>query len=69
MGSLTATEQVRETKAQKVERLKREKNPWEAFEEIRRLRPARARPLSCLNGPAPISNGGGFTRKVTVLAL
>ncbi len=24
-----------ETKAQRVERLKREKNPWEAFEEIR----------------------------------
>lgn len=26
---------AKETKAQKVERLKREKNPWEAFEEIR----------------------------------
>ena len=26
---------VKETKAQKQERLKREKNPWEAFEEIR----------------------------------
>jgi sulfite reductase (ferredoxin) len=35
MGGFTATEQVRETKAQKVERLKREKNPWEAFEEVK----------------------------------
>jgi sulfite reductase (ferredoxin) len=26
---------VKETKAQKVERLKREKNPWEAFDEVR----------------------------------
>jgi sulfite reductase (ferredoxin) len=35
MASLMATDQMRETKAQKVERLKREKNPWEAFEEIK----------------------------------
>ncbi len=28
---------VKETKAQKAERLKREKNPWEAFEEIRQF--------------------------------
>jgi sulfite reductase (ferredoxin) len=27
--------QVKETKAQRVERLKREKNPWEAFDEVR----------------------------------
>jgi sulfite reductase (ferredoxin) len=26
---------VKETKAQKIERLKREKNPWEAFDEVR----------------------------------
>src|SRR5258708_28410329 len=26
---------IKETKAQRVERLKREKNPWEALEEIR----------------------------------
>jgi sulfite reductase (ferredoxin) len=31
------TSSVKETKAQKVERLKREKNPWEALEEIRRF--------------------------------
>jgi sulfite reductase (ferredoxin) len=29
------TKPVKETKAQKVERLKREKNPWEAFDEVR----------------------------------
>jgi len=29
------TQTLKETKAQRVERLKREKNPWEAFEEIR----------------------------------
>ena len=28
---------VKETKAQKVERLKREKNPWEAWDEVRRF--------------------------------
>ena len=30
-------EQVKETKAQRVERLKREKNPWECLEEIQRF--------------------------------
>lgn len=29
--------QTKETKAQRVERLKREKNPWEAFDDIRRF--------------------------------
>ena len=29
------TDAVKETKAQRVERLKREKNPWEGLEEIR----------------------------------
>ena len=28
---------VKETKAQRSERLKREKNPWEAFDEVRRF--------------------------------
>src|SRR5512138_1899253 len=28
---------IKETKAQRVERLKREKNPWEALDEIRRF--------------------------------
>ncbi|MGA7524482.1 MAG: nitrite/sulfite reductase [Acidobacteriaceae bacterium] len=32
---MTATAAPKETKAQKVERLKREKNPWEALDEIR----------------------------------
>src|SRR5580658_10530140 len=31
------TETVKETKAQRVERLKRSKNPWEGIEEIRRF--------------------------------
>ena len=26
---------TKETKAQRAERLKREKNPWEAFDEVR----------------------------------
>jgi sulfite reductase (ferredoxin) len=29
------TMEVKETKAQRIERLKREKNPWEAFDEVR----------------------------------
>ena len=27
--------EVKETKAQRMERLKREKNPWEAFDDVR----------------------------------
>jgi sulfite reductase (ferredoxin) len=33
--SQTGTSAVKETKAQKIERLKREKNPWEVFDEVR----------------------------------
>jgi sulfite reductase (ferredoxin) len=32
---MAQTETIKETKAQRVERLKREKNPWEALDEIR----------------------------------
>jgi sulfite reductase (ferredoxin) len=35
MGTAADVHSARETKAQKVERLKRSKNPWEAFEEIK----------------------------------
>jgi sulfite reductase (ferredoxin) len=35
MGTASEIRAVKETKAQKVERLKRSKNPWEAFEEIK----------------------------------
>ena len=28
--------EVKETKAQRMERLKREKNPWEALDEVRK---------------------------------
>jgi sulfite reductase (ferredoxin) len=31
----TATPAIKETKAQRIERLKREKNPWEIFDEVR----------------------------------
>ena len=34
---MTPAVQQKETKAQRTERLKREKNPWEAFDEIRRF--------------------------------
>ena len=36
MNTEAATE-IKETKAQRVERLKRQQNPWECFEEIRRF--------------------------------
>jgi sulfite reductase (ferredoxin) len=32
---MTQAAEVKETKAQRAERLKREKNPWEAFNEVR----------------------------------
>jgi sulfite reductase (ferredoxin) len=35
MTEAVLTREVKETKAQKIERLKREKNPWEAFDEVR----------------------------------
>ena len=31
------TEAIKETKAQRAERLKRELNPWEAYEQIQRF--------------------------------
>jgi sulfite reductase (ferredoxin) len=33
----TATAPVKETKAQRIERLKRERNPWEIFDDVRRF--------------------------------
>ena len=36
-GPGTASEAAKETKAQRAERLKREKNPWECLDEIRRF--------------------------------
>jgi len=35
--SIPAAIPVKETKAQKIERLKRERNPWEIFDEVRRF--------------------------------
>jgi len=37
MTDTPAAAPVKETKAQKVERLKREKNPWQAFDEVRQF--------------------------------
>jgi sulfite reductase (ferredoxin) len=37
MGSHPAASPIKETKAQKVERLKRAMNPWEGLSEIRRF--------------------------------
>ena len=34
---MTMTTTTKETKAQRVERLKRSKNPWEGLDEIRRF--------------------------------
>jgi len=62
------TDAVKETKAQRVERLKREKNPWEGLEEIRNF--ARQGFLrSPKNGLAPTSVGGAFTRRATAAVL
>src|SRR5260370_7068706 len=37
VGPIFMTNAAKETKAQRVERLKRSKNPWEGLEEIRRF--------------------------------
>src|SRR5437773_10442072 len=37
MREATVSEVVKETKAQRVERLKRELNPWEAYADIQRF--------------------------------
>ncbi|MBF8279797.1 MAG: nitrite/sulfite reductase, hemoprotein beta-component, ferrodoxin-like protein, partial [candidate division NC10 bacterium] len=36
-GTAVSEPQVKETTAQRVERIKREKNPWECFDEIQRF--------------------------------
>ena len=56
--------EVKETKAQRMERLKREKNPWEAFDEVRSFAAA-GRESVLRNGPQRISNGGAFTPRET----
>ena len=54
-----------ETKAQRVERLKREKNPWEGLDEIRRFAREGIWLDHARNGWVPIFVGGGFTPKAT----
>lgn len=61
------TTTVKETKAQRVERLKRAKNPWEGLDEIRRF----AREGFGSIPPEWIgtySAGGAFTRRATAPA-
>ena len=61
------TKAIKETKAQRVERLKREKNPWEGLDEIRGF--ARQASLRFRqSGSAPTSAGGAFTPRATALA-
>ena len=52
---------VKETNAQRAERLKREKNPWAAFDEVRAFA-RRAAPASCLNGPTYFKWWGIYTQ-------
>ena len=47
---MTQAIQEKETKAQKAERLKREKNPWAAFDEVRSFA-RQGRSSVCRNGP------------------
>ena len=42
-GSVVTAAPVKETKAQKAERLKLEKNPWEAWDEVREFARPRTR--------------------------
>ena len=66
-ADIATTRQQKETKAQKVERLKRSKNPWEHSTKSTNSRDTAA-PLSFPNGPTSISSGGAFTRRVTARA-
>ena len=58
---------VKETAAQRMERLKREKNPWEAFDEVRDLL-ARDAAAWCRSGRLRTLNGGGFIPRAMGLA-
>ena len=64
---MTEAVQPKETKAQRTERLKREKNPWEAFDEVRAF--AREGRSSVVpEWAAPTSNGGASTPRATAWA-
>ncbi len=55
----------KETKAQRMERLKLEKNPWEAFDEVRAFaREGRSGVVP--EWASATSNGGAFIRRATV---
>ncbi len=55
----------KETKAQKAERLKREKNPWNAFDEVARVCSRRPLQRCARAGPPPTSSGGASTPRAT----
>ena len=59
---------VKETKAQRAERLKLAKNPWEAFDEVRRFAREGRRERGCRNGRGSTSSGGACTRRGTARA-
>ena len=65
-----AAKPIKETKAQKSERLKREKNPWDAIEEIRTFALKEGR-QSVIPEWAEFyaSSGGAFTPRATASAL
>ena len=64
---MTEVVPVKETNAQRAERLKREKNPWQAFDEVREFaRQGRASVLP--EWAASTSNGGAFTLRATAWA-
>ena len=54
---------VKETKAQRTERLKRAKNPWDAFDEVRAVRTRRPLERRARVGRGRTSSGGASTRR------
>ena len=64
---MTEAVQAKETKAQRAERLKREKNPWEAFDEVRAVRP-RGRSSVVPEWASSTSSGGASTPRATASA-
>ena len=64
---MSETPAPKETKAQRMERLKREKNPWEAFDEVREF--AREGRSSVVPEWASLtSSGGASIRRATAWA-
>ena len=66
-ADVATTKQPKETKAQKVERLKLAKNPWEHFDEVANSR-EKAAPPSFPSGPISTSSGGASIPRATASA-